>query len=65
MGPVVHKDEVGVVAVQAGQVPLAVLIHDVLGRKAALGTEDREEVGHTDGKFCIVNAGNGGLEAAK
>ena len=39
VGPVVHKDEVGVVAVQAGQVPLASLIHDVLGREAALGME--------------------------
>ena len=39
VGPVVHKDEMGVVAVQAGQVPLASLIHDVLGREAALGME--------------------------
>ena len=39
VGPVIHKDEVGVVAVQAGQVPLASLIHDVLGREAALGME--------------------------
>ena len=39
VGPVVHKDEVGVVGVQPGQVPLAFLIHDVLGREATLGME--------------------------
>ena len=39
VAPVVHKEEVGVVAVQAGQVPLAFLIHDVLGREATLGME--------------------------
>lgn len=38
-GSRVHKDGVGVAAVQAGQVPLASLIHDVLGREAALGME--------------------------
>lgn len=55
VGPVVHKDEVGVVAVQAGQVPLALLIHDVLSRKAALGTQ-------TDGTSCALNARQGGVQ---
>lgn len=47
--PVVHKDEVGVVTVQAGQVPLAFLIHDVFSRKATLGTAREAQI-QTDGK---------------
>lgn len=47
------------VAVQAGQVPLAVLIHDVLGREATLRTAEKSRT-QTDGKSCIFNAGNEG-----
>lgn len=55
MGPVIHKDEVGMVAVQTGQVPLAVLIHDVLSWEAALGMERRAR---TDGKLYILPTKN-------
>lgn len=58
VGPVVHEDEVGVVAVQAGQVPLTFLVHDVLGREAALGMGARGESAQ-GGKLCTVNAGAG------
>lgn len=48
------------VTVQAGQVPLAFLVHDVLGRKAALGTTGESQT-QTDREFCILSARNGGL----
>lgn len=64
VGPVVHEDEVGVVAVQAGQLPLAFLIHDVLGREAALGMVAREE--SAQGRQALPHeCGSGGLAAGK
>lgn len=43
------------VAVQTGQVPLAVLIHDVLSWEAALGME---RWARTDGKLYILPTKN-------
>lgn len=48
VGPIIHQDEVGVVAVQAGQVPLAFLIQHVLSGEASLGMTEKS---HTLGLF--------------